>query len=167
VDFGTSHTWQDALSQSDNQSHENIPLVLCVSVALLALTFAIQRYLIPIELLFGIAVWILTAYVLKSQHCVVAAMTICLIASLATLNAPDWGHIPSNPDTRNVFGMRVSPDLVSTPADYLVYGSPINLRPAILAPGESFFRDRRLECNSNPWVQSAGRQLDRVSHCGR
>jgi len=110
-----------------------------VSFAIWAWMFAIQRYLIPIELLFGIAVWILAAYVLKSQHRIVAAMTICLIASLATLNAPDWGHIPSNPDTRNFFGMRVPRDLVSTPADYLVYGTPITYVLPFLHPDSRFF----------------------------
>jgi len=108
------------------------------SFALWALVFAYQRYLIPIELLFGVAVWVLAAGLFKRQH-LVAVMTICLLASLATLKVPDWGHWIGKTDTGNFVGIRVPRELALTPADYLIYGKPITYVLPFLHPNSRFF----------------------------
>jgi len=113
-------------------------MVFSVSFALWALMFAYQRYLIPIELLFGIVIWILVAQLVAAQHRIAATMTILLFVSLATAKVPDWGHWRGKPDQPNFVGMRVPKGLASTPADYLVYGRPTSYVLAFLNPASRF-----------------------------
>lgn len=108
------------------------------SFVLWALMFAYQRYLIPLELLLGIAIWILVAQILRSQPRIVATMTIFLIVSLITVMVPDWGHWHGKQERHNFAGVEVN-ELAATPADYLVYGEPITYVLPFLNADSRFF----------------------------
>jgi len=109
------------------------------SFALWALVFAYERYLIPIELLLGIAIWILVAQMVEGQRHIVAMTTIFLIVSLATIEVPDWGHWTGQPVQRNFVGIDISDKVASTPADYLVYGKWMTYILPFLNPDSRFF----------------------------
>ena len=109
------------------------------SFAFWALMFAYQRYLIPLELLFGIAVWILAAYLLKSQYRIAMLMTVCLLVSLATMEVSDYGHFKGERPPSNILEIRVSGEL-ALPADYVLYGQPLTFALVSLHSDSRFFR---------------------------
>jgi hypothetical protein len=110
----------------------------CVSFAIWAMVFVYQRYLVPLELLFGIAIWILVADIFKNPVRVAAVMAACVAVSLVTIKVPNWGHkYVANPP--NYFGFRVSPKFSAEPADYLIYGEPITYLLPFFDPDSRFF----------------------------
>lgn len=128
------------------------------SFLLWALMFAYQRYLIPLELLMGIAIWILLAQLLRGQVQIVAAMAILLSVSLATVMAPDWGHWHGERVPHNFLQVEVPKALAVTPADYLVYGEPITYVLPFLNPGSRFFGIRfrpQIDPQLGPMVAAA------------
>jgi hypothetical protein len=109
------------------------------SFVLWVVMFAYQRYLIPIELLFGIAIWILVAQIVRGQLHIVATMTIFLIVSLTTVMSPDWGHWHGERDRHSFVKIEVPNEIASTPADYLVYGEPLTYVLPSLNADSRFF----------------------------
>jgi hypothetical protein len=113
--------------------------VFSLSFVLWAVVFAYERYLIPIEIMFGIAIWMLLARLTTNQHRIVSTMAIFLIISLATIKAPDWSHWTGEPDQPTFVGIRIPNDLASTPADYLIYGKFVSYVLPLLNPDSRFF----------------------------
>src|SRR5262249_45788631 len=111
-----------------------------ISFALWAMVFAYQRYLIPLELLFGVALWILAVQIFRNVKLVLVVLAICVAASFTTLHVPDWGHTPAAKTSPNAFGLQLPYELVSQPADYLVYSKPISYIFPFLHPDSRFFR---------------------------
>jgi hypothetical protein len=110
-----------------------------VSFVLWAVVFAYERYLIPIEVLFGITIWILVAQLTTNQHRIVAAMAILLMVSLATIEAPDWGHWTGEPHQPHLVGIDIPKEVAATPADYLIYGKFVSYVLPLLNPDSRFF----------------------------
>lgn len=110
----------------------------CISFAIWALVFAYQRYLSPIELMFGIAIWILVSDIFRNPTWTAAVMAACVTVSLATIKVPNWGHKPVVRPP-NYFGFRVGPRFTAQPADYLIYGEPISYLLPFFDPGSRFF----------------------------
>src|SRR5262249_55207663 len=104
-----------------------------------AFIFAYQRYLIPIELLTGITIWVLVSQIVTDRRTITVAMTVFLIVSLATIKVPDWSHWTGAPHRGNYFGLNVSAEVASTPADYLVYGKWMTYILPFLNPDSRFF----------------------------
>jgi hypothetical protein len=115
-------------------------LVFCsVSFALWAIMFAYQRYLIPIDLLLGFAIWILAADLFNSQNGILTALLVCLIVSLVTFKIPNWGHWPGKSEPLSVAGEGPAPGLALTPAEYLIYGECISYILPVLHRDSRFF----------------------------
>jgi hypothetical protein len=110
----------------------------CASFAIWAIVFVYQRYLSPLELLFGIAIWILVSDIFESPALVAAMMTGCIVLSLATVQVPNWGR-KRYAHGANYFGFSVGPRFTSQPADYIIYGAPISYLLAFFDPGSRFF----------------------------
>jgi hypothetical protein len=114
---------------------------MAAGLATWALTFAYQRYLIPIELLLGFAVWVLLERLLEIEARVVAALGICLLLSISLIRIPNWGH--RNPDTdatSNIFGLQLPEELRRGPAEYLIAGFPNAFILPFLHPESHFYR---------------------------
>lgn len=110
-----------------------------VSLLLWARMFAYQRYLIPIELLFGLALWILLSCVSRSRKLATLLLVLMLVLAGATFKVPDWGHAkPAKPQV-NAFGLSLPPALVATPAQYLVLSNPLGFILPFLHPDSRFY----------------------------
>ena len=97
----------------------------CASFALWALFFAYQRYMIPLELLAGIVIWVIGRELLRDGRAVSWLLAICITLSLMTISVPDWGHKkPPISSLPNHFGLQLPSALVNQPADYLVTDVP-------------------------------------------
>lgn len=110
----------------------------CSSFAIWAVVFVYQRYLSPLELLFGIAIWILVSDIFESPTLVAVAMMGCIVLSLATIKVPNWGH-KKHARPPNYFGFRVGPRFTAQPADYLIYGEPVTYLLAFFDPDSRYF----------------------------
>jgi hypothetical protein len=98
-----------------------------VSFALWAFLFAYQRYLIPLELLLGIAIWIMAGQLFRRDSIVSGLLAIGVAISFITLSVPDWNYSKSVKENRpNAFGLRLPSELVNQPANYLVTDAPIS-----------------------------------------
>ena len=92
-----------------------------VSFSLWAFFFAYQRYLIPLELLSGVVIWIIAKRVFHRESIVSGLLAMCLVTSFTTLSVPDWGHRNSRiKDSANPFGLGLPAELVNQAGDYLV-----------------------------------------------
>ena len=115
---------------------------IAAGLATWALLFAYQRYLIPIELLLGFAVWILLEYMFGLETRVVSALGICILISIALIRIPDWGH--HKPDdgnpTSNIFGSHLPEGLAKSPAEFLIAGFPNGFILPFLHSGSHFYR---------------------------
>lgn len=110
-----------------------------VAGLLWAVMFAYQRYLIPIELILGLFIWILVARIFHSR--IVQKIIVGAIAavSLIVVGVPDWGHAPAAFAEKNPFGIEMSPVISATPARYVVVGNPISYVLPYLHPKSYFF----------------------------
>ncbi|NMM28987.1 MAG: DUF2029 domain-containing protein [Glaciimonas sp.] len=114
-------------------------LFVMVSLVLWARMFAYQRYLIPIELLFGLALWVLLSCVVRSGKAMTLSLGLILALAAATFKIPDWGHVrPAQPQV-NAFGLNLPPALAATPAQYLVLSSPLGFILPFLHPDSRFY----------------------------
>lgn len=110
-----------------------------VSFALWAALFAYQRYLIPIELLYGVVAWILIARIFDRESFRIIALSSLIALSAATLVVPDWGHGKVDVSTRQPFSLVVPEPLASTPARYLIVGAPVSYLLPYLHPESIFY----------------------------
>lgn len=112
----------------------------CVAFGLWATLFAYQRYLIPVELIGGFAIWILARRVFR-RDVVVPAMVLMLGISLLGIHVPDWGHDKSLRGSGAArFGLEVPSELSTSPAIYLLSGKPTSYVLPFLHPGSRFLR---------------------------
>lgn len=94
------------------------------SFAVWAFVFAYQRYLIPLELLFGPLFWIMLSQLNLTKRQVGKIMMGLALVSAALIKVPDWGHAQNSEISSNAFGLRIPKNLVDSPANYLIYGVP-------------------------------------------
>lgn len=111
-----------------------------VAFGLWALVFAYQRYLIPVELLAGLILWILVRKMFRSAAAVLV-MLLILGCCAWVISVPDWDHdkglLGHGADR---FGLEIPHELISTPAVYLVSKKPISYVFAFLHPDSRFLR---------------------------
>jgi hypothetical protein len=110
-----------------------------VSFFLWGFMFAYQRYLIPIEVLFGFSIWILLSRITANHNLVALLLAISVIVSAVLMKVPDWGHKHSREAQSNPFGLQLPHEYSSTPARYLVVGSPIGFILPFLHPDSRFY----------------------------
>lgn len=123
--------------------------MLC-SVALWALTLAYQRYLIPVELLFGLCIWLFVMRIVERERVRIFLMACLLAVSVYLVKIPDWGHGAVSFGTKSPFSLQMPETVSATPARYLVFGAPISyLLPSL--HGDSVF-----------FGVGVSRQVDRV-----
>lgn len=98
-----------------------------LSVIAWIVVFAYQRYLIPVELLYGPAVLVVVLN-LAGRNVAVPLLTAMLAVSIATLKIPNWGKLPASDfvplSQRVAFGTQMPPRLATTPGRYVIYGVP-------------------------------------------
>ena len=105
------------------------------------LVFAYQRYLIPIELLLGLAVWALLGFVAETERQLAIGMATCVLLVLSLIRVPDWGHYQADARAAsNIFGLELPEELARQPAEYLVAGAPDGFILAFLHPASHFYR---------------------------
>lgn len=100
-------------------------LFFSVSFFLWGVMLAYQRYLIPIEILFGFGIWILLSRITPNSKLLALFLAGCVIISAVFTKIPDWGHSQSRGAQSNPFGLQLPNKVTSTPARYLVVGNPI------------------------------------------
>lgn len=105
-----------------------------------AFSFAYQRYLIPIELLLGIFVWIIMATLLNSAKVVSFCMALLLLGCLYLTRVPDWNHGKDISAVPNAFDLKIDQQIASTPATYLVVGEPLSFVFPFLHPASVFYK---------------------------
>jgi hypothetical protein len=117
-------------------------MLLCfvlASTVLWAAAFAYQRYLIPIELLGGAAIWILLRQCTDKGIVVVAGLGAILLTSAVGFTVPDWRHLPAA-RVSNHFGLEVPAHIADTPASYFLFGGATGYLLAFLHPDSRFYR---------------------------
>ena len=95
-------------------------------IALWAITLAYQRYLIPLELLLGIVIWIFVLRLVEKEKIRVLVLTCLLAVSAYMIKIPDWGHAKVDFGTKDPFSIEIPSQFSATPARYIVVGAPIS-----------------------------------------
>ncbi|HEN3668387.1 TPA: DUF2029 domain-containing protein, partial [Yersinia enterocolitica] len=75
--------------------------------SLWALMFAYQRYLIPIELLLGVLIFILVLRIFKNELMRVLVLSLLFISSMFLMSIPDWGHTNPSNNSGNPFNTEI------------------------------------------------------------
>lgn len=114
-------------------------LFFVVCFFLWALVFAYQRYLIPVEVLFGFSIWILLSRLTNNPNRVALLLAGCVIACALLIKVPDWGHSPSDGKKANPFGVSLPSQLSATPARFLINGNAISYILPFLHPDSRFY----------------------------
>lgn len=132
-----------------------------MGIGLWSKSLAYQRYLIPIELISGIATWVIIATLAKSKQAQIYAMLCATGICLALIKIPDWGHAQSTTDIHapidiiwkrpaskiesgenvhnGAFNLVIPGNLATTPANYLVIGNPLSYILPYLDPASHFY----------------------------
>lgn len=100
--------------------------------------FAYQRYLIPLELLLGLLIWILVARLFEKELLRKVAMICALFCAAWMIKVPDWGHAPIAFGEKNPFSIEMDARLSATPGRYIVVGDPISYVLPSLHPDSTF-----------------------------
>lgn len=95
-------------------------------LTLWAVMFAYQRYLIPLELLLGLLIWIFVARIVEQKWLRNVLMIGLTLLSAFMMKVPDWGHAPVAIGEKNPFSIKIDKRLTATPARYVVVGVPIS-----------------------------------------
>ncbi|CNH04015.1 phosphoglycerol transferase I [Yersinia aldovae] len=103
-----------------------VVIFIISSFSLWALMFAYQRYLIPIELLFGVLIFILVLRIFKSELMRILVLLLLFISSVSLIIIPDWGHTKPSNDSGNLFSTHIPQKLSFTPAKYIIIGVPMS-----------------------------------------
>lgn len=91
-----------------------------------AVMFAYQRYLIPLELLLGLVIWIFVARIVEREWLRKGLIIGLTLLSAYMMKIPDWGHAPMTAGEKNPFSIKIDKKLTATPARYIVVGVPIS-----------------------------------------
>ena len=112
---------------------------LWISFLLWATLFAYQRYMIPIEVLFGFGIWVLLSHLLPNYRTVAWLLAGSVFLSGVAIKIPNWGHMQARVAQINPFGVQFPAEQVSTPARYLVVGHGITYLLPFLHKDSQFF----------------------------
>jgi len=133
---------------------------LGISFLLWATFFAYQRYMIPIEVLFGFGIWVLLLCLIPNNRLVVWLLVAGILMSATVIKVPNWGHIQARVGKINPFGVHLTTEQFSTPARYLVVGNPITYILPFLHKDSQFFGLGTLSSQSDVLVLNAIAKLD-------
>ncbi|MEJ8811728.1 hypothetical protein WKW77_11675 [Variovorax ureilyticus] len=111
-----------------------------ISFAIWSLMFAYQRYIIPLELLFGPLILVWASQLTSNRVRVAQILAGCVILAVALVRVPDWGHLRNPMDLPNSFDLRLPEKISSTPANYLVYGVPNSFILPFLHKDSNFYK---------------------------
>lgn len=112
---------------------------LGISFLLWATLFAYQRYMIPIEVLFGFGIWVLLSHLLPNYRTVAWLLAGSVFLSGVAIKIPNWGHMQARVAQINPFGVQLSAEQMGTPARYLVVGHAITYLLPSLHKDSQFF----------------------------
>lgn len=126
-----------------------------VSFLLWGKLFAYQRYLIPIEVLFGFSIWVLLSHLIPNNRSVVRLLAVGVLLSVVVIKVPNWGHKSSRLAQINPFGFQLTKEQVSTPGRYLVVGNPISYILPFLHKDSQFFGVGNLSSQADALVAIA------------
>ncbi len=87
--------------------------------------FAYQRYLIPIELLFGLVIWILVVRIFEQERVRFIILALLVALSGCMVKIPDWGHADVPAGSRNPFSVEMNDVISGTPGRYIVVRNSI------------------------------------------
>ena len=112
---------------------------VAISFSLWSVLFAYQRYLIPVELLFGLVIWILCRPIVRKESLTLALMIGLFGVSIIQFSVPDWGHRAPTENQVNAFDLEVPASIAKSPARYLVVGEPVSYILPFLHQDSRFF----------------------------
>lgn len=112
---------------------------MLLSTLLWAWVFAIQRYLIPVELLLGLGIWLAMARLGLRRERITLLLALCVLVSVALIKVPDWGHTGKRTAQANAFDLQLPAELATTPANYLVQENAISYILPFLHPDSRFY----------------------------
>ena len=93
---------------------------VAISFSLWSVLFAYQRYLIPVELLFGLVIWILCRPIVRKESLTLVLLIFLFSVSSVQFRVPDWGHRAPTENQVNAFNLEVPASIAKSPARYLV-----------------------------------------------
>ncbi|WP_419963642.1 DUF7024 domain-containing protein [Pantoea vagans] len=109
------------------------------SYLLWALLFAYQRYAIPLEIMYGLIIWVALNQIISNQKIKNLTLIVITMFSLWHFNIPDWGHIPPGKKINNPFSVKFSDKFENKPARYLVDGVTVSYVLKYLNPKSEFY----------------------------
>lgn len=112
---------------------------LLISTLLWASVFAIQRYLIPVELLLGFGIWLALARLGLGRQRITLLLGLCVLVSAGLIRVPDWGHTGNRTRQANAFGLQLPASVAATPANYLVHGNAVSYMLPFLHADSRFY----------------------------
>ncbi|MBN9930535.1 DUF2029 domain-containing protein [Pantoea agglomerans] len=110
-----------------------------ISYLLWALLFAYQRYAIPLEIMYGLIIWIALNQIISNQKIKNLTLILITMFSLWHFNIPDWGHIQPGKTINNPFSVKFSDEFENKPARYLVDGVTVSYVLRYLNPKSEFY----------------------------
>jgi len=110
-----------------------------VSYFLWSLLFAYQRYAIPLEIMYGLVIWITILSITRNKLIRKIALSLIALLCLFNFHVPNWGHLPANKITKDPFGITLPRGFDNTPARYLVDGVTISYTLRYLNQDSQFF----------------------------
>jgi hypothetical protein len=128
---------------------------LGISFLLWASLFAYQRYMIPIEVLFGFGIWVLLSHLLANNRTLVWLLAGSVFLSGVAIKIPNWGHMQARVAQINPFGFQLTKEQVRTPGRYLVLGNPVAYILPFLHRDSQFFGVGNLSSQADALVASA------------
>ena len=114
-------------------------LFMASSFLLWVFMFSAQRYLVPIELLLGLLVWILVVRIVEYDWLRKSLMIGLILCAGLLIKVPDWGHVPMAMGEKNPFHIEMDEQLYATPAHYIVIGDQISYVLPSFRPGSKFY----------------------------
>ncbi|MBT8439169.1 MAG: hypothetical protein KJO91_05530, partial [Gammaproteobacteria bacterium] len=109
------------------------------SFTLWVIMFAYQRYLIPIELLFGFVIWIFVTRLISDQLARFMVMALVLLICTYFIKVPDWGHLKAEIGTSSALKIEADSRILDQPARYLVGSAPVSYILPSLHPDSRFY----------------------------
>ena len=133
-----------------------IAFFFIISFGVWLLAFAIQRYLIPLELLTGLVLFLAVDQIFPLRIPKFAIFAALAVFCIIWTRPPDWGHIPYGKDW---FGVKPSPDVAVPGTVYVLLGyDPLGYVPPYLDESSRYVR---------LYLNASGLHLDPGSGFGR
>ena len=114
-------------------------LFMASSILLWVFMFSIPRYLILVELLLGLLLWILVVRIVERDWLRKSLMIGLILCAGLLIKVPTWGYAQMVMGEKNPFSIEMDEQLYATPARYIVLGDRMSYILPSFHPDSKFY----------------------------